>query len=168
VLGDWEGAQITANIGRFGPFVSHNGTYANLESIEEVFTVGGNRAIELLTAKREGRGGGGRGRFGAAARQILKDLGEHPEGGKIQVLNGRYGPYVNWGKSNANIPRGAKPEEVSLDQAVALLAERAAKGPAKKPARTKAKAAAKDDAPKGEASPRRKAATRKSAEADET
>ena len=129
---DWEGAPITANLGRFGPFVAHNGTYANLESIEEVFSVGNNRAKDLITAKREGRATGGR-KFGAAARVVLKELGEHPAGGgKIQVLNGRYGPYVNWGKVNANVPKDTKPEDIALDQAVALLAEREAKGPSTK------------------------------------
>ena len=147
VLPDWEGAPIVANLGRFGPYVAHNGTYANIESIEEVFNVGGNRAIELITAKREGRAGGRK--FGQAAREVLKALGEHPAGGgKIEVLNGRYGPYINWGKVNANVPKGAKPEDVTLEQAVALLAEREAMAPSKKkPARgaAKAKPAAAND-----------------------
>jgi DNA topoisomerase-1 len=141
-VGEMDGAPITAGIGRYGPFVAHSGTYANLESIEDVFTIGNNRAVELITAKREGKAGFGRKSFGASARQVLKDLGEHPsDGGKIQVLNGRYGPYINWGKVNANVPKSTKPEEVTLDQAVSLLAEREAKGPGKKPARGKAAAA---------------------------
>ena len=111
-----------------------------------------NRAIELITAKREGRGGGAR-RFGQAAKQVLKDLGEHPAGGKIQVLNGRYGPYINWGKVNANVPKTTKPEDVSVDQAVTLLAEREAKGPSKKPARGSARGGAKGKAVKGKKDP---------------
>ena len=141
VMADWEGAPITANLGRFGPFIVHNGTYANLENIEEVFAIGGNRAIELITAKREGRAGGRK--FGAAARQVLKELGEHPKGGKIQVLNGRYGPYINWGKINANVPKGSKPEDIVLDQAVTLLSEREAMGPSKKKPARGAKGGAK-------------------------
>ena len=121
------GKAITAGIGRYGPFVLHDGTYANLESVDEVFTVGLNRAVSALADKKAGKGG----RFGRAApRQVLKDLGEHPsDGGKIEVLNGRYGPYVTHNKVNANIPRGKDPATLSVDEAVALLAERAAKGP---------------------------------------
>jgi DNA topoisomerase-1 len=121
------GKPITAGIGRYGPFVLHDGTYANLESVDEVFAVGLNRAVSALADKKAGKGG----RFGRAApRQVLKDLGEHPsEGGKIEVLNGRYGPYVTHNKVNANIPRGRDPATLSVDEAVGLLAERAAKGP---------------------------------------
>ena len=123
------GKPIMAGIGRYGPFVLHDGTYANLESVEEVFTVGINRAVTVIADKKAGKGG----RFGRAApRQVLKDLGEHPaEGGKIEVLNGRYGPYVTHNKINANVPRGRDPASLSVDEAVALLAERAAKGPSK-------------------------------------
>ena len=120
---------ITAGIGRYGPFVLHDGAYANLESVDEVFTVGLNRAVTVIADKKAGKGG----RFGRAApRQVLKDLGEHPaEGGKIEVLNGRYGPYVTHNKVNANVPRGRDPATLTMDEAVVLLAERAAKGPSK-------------------------------------
>ncbi len=123
------GKPIMAGIGRYGPFVLHDGTYGNLESVDEVFTVGINRAVTVIADKKAGKGG----RFGRAApRQVLKDLGEHPaEGGKIEVLNGRYGPYVTHNKINANVPRGRDPASLSVDEAVALLAERAAKGPSK-------------------------------------
>jgi DNA topoisomerase-1 len=141
------GKPITAGIGRYGPFVLHDGTYANLESVDEVFAVGVNRAVSALADKKAGKGG----RFGrATARQVLKDLGEHPsEGGKIEVLNGRYGPYVTHNKVNANIPRGRDPASLSVDEAVGLLAERAAKGPPAKGrgARRGAKAA-KEAGPK--------------------
>jgi len=116
------GKPITAGIGRYGPFVEHDGKYANLDSVDEVFTVGANRAVALL-ADKQGRGG--RGRTAAAA---LKDLGEHPTtGGAITVRAGRYGPYVNHGKVNATLPKALNPEEVSLEQAVALLAEKSDK-----------------------------------------
>jgi DNA topoisomerase-1 len=155
------GTPITAGLGRYGPFILHDGTYANVDSIEDVFTIGLNRAVTVLAEKRAGKGGG---RFGrAAVKTVLKDLGEHPGGGgKIQVLDGKYGPYVSWNKVNATVPKGTEPAALSIDEAVRLLAERAAKGGGKKPARKaaapkgKAKAAASDD--DGEAKPAKKAA----------
>jgi DNA topoisomerase-1 len=128
---------ILAGIGRFGPFVLHAGTYANLTGADEVFEVGLNRAVTLLAEKRAGRAGRGE----SAA---LKDLGVHPtDGAPVRVLSGRYGPYIKHGATNANVPRGTDPQDVTLEQAVLLLAERAAKGGGKrKPARA-AKAAPK-------------------------
>jgi DNA topoisomerase-1 len=122
------GKPITAGLGRYGPFILHDGTYANLPSAEEVFTVGINRAVVLLAEKKTGKGG----RFQRAAPTVLKELGEHPsEGGKIQILSGRYGPYVKHGDVNATLPRGKQPEALTVDEAVQLIAERAAKGPSK-------------------------------------
>ena len=130
------GKPITAGIGRYGPFVENAGKYANLDSVDEVFTVGANRAISLLAEKKSGRG--------RAAPAALKSLGEHPtEGGAITVRGGRYGPYVNHGKVNATLPRNLKPEDVTLEQAVELLAERADRAPAKKTASKGRKAPAK-------------------------
>ena len=127
---------ITAGLGRFGPFILHDGTYANVESIEEVFNVGLNRAVTLLAEKRAG---GGKSRFQRNAPQVLKDLGEHPgAGGKIQVLSGRYGPYVSHNKVNATVPKSKKPEDLTVEEAIELLNERIAKGGGK-PARGKAK-----------------------------
>jgi DNA topoisomerase-1 len=132
------GTPITAGLGRYGPFILHDGTYANLPTVEEVFSVGINRAVVLLAEKRAG---GGKGRFQRAAPTVVKDLGEHPsEGGKVQVLSGRYGPYVKHGDVNATLPRGKEPAELTMDEAVLLIAERAAKGPSKKKGK-KAKAA---------------------------
>ena len=132
------GTPILAGLGRYGPFIQHDGTYANLDSIEDVFTIGLNRAVTLLAEKRAGKGG----RFGrAAVKTVLKDLGEHPAGGgKIQVLDGKYGPYVSHNKVNATIPKGTDPATLTLDDAIRLLQERIAKGGGRKPAR---KAAAK-------------------------
>ncbi len=146
------GLPITAGIGRYGPFVLHDKTYANLENVEEVFTVGVNRAVTLIADKKAGKGG----RFGrAAARQVLKDLGEHPAaGGKIEVLSGRYGPYISHNKINANVPKGRDPASLSVAEAVELLAERAAKGGGKKKPARKAAAAEK-------AKPAKKPATKK-------
>ncbi len=102
------GTPITAGLGRYGPFILHDGTYANVDSIEDVFTIGLNRAVTLLAEKRAGKGGG---RFGrAAVKTVLKELGEHPGGGgKMQVLDGKYGPYVSWNKVNATVPKGTDP-----------------------------------------------------------
>ena len=131
-----DGAMIIAGIGRFGPFVLHNGTYANLPGVDEVFEVGLNRAVALLAEKRAGGGRGGRGESAA-----LKDLGAHPaDGAPVKILSGRYGPYIKHGATNANVPRGTEPADVTLEEAVRLLAEREAKGGGKKPARGKAAA----------------------------
>ena len=126
------GKPITAGFGRFGPYVQHDGKYASLGGADEVFTVGINRAVSLLAEKAANRI-----RRGAT---VIKDLGEHPElKGAVQVLSGRYGPYVKHGKINATLPKDRNPEEVTIADAVELIAARAAKGPAKKPARKASK-----------------------------
>ncbi len=126
------GKPITAGLGRYGPFIQHDGMYANLPTVEDVFSVGINRAVVLLAEKKAGRAG----RFQRAAATVLKELGEHPtEGGNIQVLSGRYGPYVKHGDVNATLPRGKAPEALTVEEAVQLIAERVAKGPSKAKAR---------------------------------
>jgi DNA topoisomerase-1 len=125
------GKMISAGIGRYGPFVLHDGTYANLESVEDVFSIGLNRAVSVL-AEKKAKGPGAR-----STPAALKDLGEHPEGGKITVRDGRYGPYVNWGKVNATLPKGKEPMSVTVEEAFALIAAKAGKGGGKKPARRK-------------------------------
>ncbi|WP_374468225.1 type I DNA topoisomerase [Phenylobacterium sp.] len=152
-----DGQPILAGIGRYGPFVQHAGTYANLSSVDEVFEVGLNRAVAVLAEKRAGRAG----RAEAAA---LAELGAHPADGQpVRVLSGRYGPYIKHGSTNANVPRGKEPTQVTLEEAVALLAEREAKGGGKKkPARaTKAKAEPKAAAAKK--APAKKPAAKKPA-----
>ncbi len=143
-----DGKPILAGIGRYGPFVQHNGTYANLSSAEEVFDVGVNRAVDLIATKRAG----GRPRPDAAP---LKELGEHPTaGGPVRVLAGRYGPYVKHGSTNATVPKGKNPAALTMEEAVALLAEREAKGGGgkKKPARGgKGKSSAKGSGGKSKA-----------------
>jgi len=141
-----DGEPVETAIGRFGPYVKHNKTYANLPDVDEVFTIGMNRAVELLAAKAAR--GPGRG----AAAQPLRTLGDHPDGGAISVMPGRYGPYVKWEKVNATLPKDITPEDVTLDQALELIAAKAATGGkkgktagAKKPA---AKPAAKKTATK--------------------
>jgi DNA topoisomerase I len=136
------GTPIVANLGRYGPYIKHDTTYANLPTLEEVFEVGLNRAVVLLAEKKAG----GKSRFQRAAPTVLKELGEHPsEGGKVQVLSGRYGPYVKHGDVNATLPRNKEPAALTMDEAVLLIAERAAKGPSKKARRGKSAPKAKGD-----------------------
>jgi DNA topoisomerase-1 len=132
-----DGKKITSNFGRFGPYVAHNGLYASLESPEDVFEIGLNRAVTLL-AEKKARGPGRRG------AQTLKDLGAAPDAKAIKVLKGKFGPYVSDGETNATLPEGTEPESVTMEQALALIAERAAKGGKKK----KTKAAPKPKAEK--------------------
>ncbi|MET3521696.1 type I DNA topoisomerase [Mesorhizobium abyssinicae] len=119
------GKMISAGLGRYGPFVLHDGTYANLDSIEDVFSIGLNRAVSVI-AEKQLKGKGGR---NGATPAALKDLGDHPDGGgKIVVRDGKYGPYVNYGKVNATLPKGKDPQSVTVEDALALIAEKEAKG----------------------------------------
>jgi DNA topoisomerase-1 len=119
------GKVVKAGVGRFGPYIVYDGTYASLKKEDNVLDIELPRALELLEAAAARKGGGsGRG----AAKSVLKELGEHPDGGgAIQVLDGRYGPYVKHGKVNATLPEGVKPEDVTLPMAVGLIAEKAGK-----------------------------------------
>ena len=146
-----DGVPVEAGIGRYGPYVKHGAKYANLPDVDEVFTIGMNRAVEVLASKQV------RGRAAAAAP--LAELGEHPEGGPVQVMSGRYGPYVKWGKVNATLPRDLEPGAVTLERALELIAEKAAKS-GKKPAKT---AAAKKPAEKKAAAKKPAAAKAKRA-----
>ena len=130
---------ILANLGRYGPYVQHQRTFANLSSVEEMFTIGLNRAVSLIADKRAGGGRGGR-----AAPKVLKDLGAHPSSGDpVQVLDGRYGPYIKHQKTNATLPKDMDPSDINVDQALEILAEKEAKGGKKKRATKKKKAPAK-------------------------
>jgi len=145
------GEPILAGIGRYGPYVQHGKTYANLEASDDVFTIGMNRAVDLIATKEAG----GKRRFGkdggAPAGRVV---GQHPDGGEITLLDGRFGPYVKWGKVNATIPKGANKDELSLEAALGLLAARmeatgtkgGRKGTAKPKAAAKPKTAAKPKA----------------------
>ena len=123
-----DGVVVEAAIGRFGPYVKHGAIYANIPDVEEVFTIGMNRAVEVLAQKAAGRRGG-------AVAGPLIELGDHPDGGAISVMPGRYGAYVKWGKVNATIPKAGDPMTVTLDEALALIVEKAGKSPVKKSAR---------------------------------
>jgi DNA topoisomerase I len=143
-----EGGHIDAAIGRYGPYVmwqkpleegkkTAQKIYANIKDPEEVFVIGMNRAIELITEKANKTGRG-------AAATPLKELGEHPdEGGDLNVMDGRYGPYVKWGKINATLPKDIEPADITLEQAVELVNAKAATKGKRKKAAPKKKAAAK-------------------------
>jgi DNA topoisomerase-1 len=125
------GKMISSGLGRYGPFVLHDGTYANLDSIEDVFSIGLNRAVSVI-AEKQAKGP----RAGRGTPAALKEIGAHPDGGAITVRDGRYGAYVNWGKVNATLPKGKDPVSVTMEEALALIAAKAGSnsGGKKKPA----------------------------------
>jgi DNA topoisomerase-1 len=128
------GKPITASIGRYGPYLAHDGKYAKLGSTAEVFETGMNAAVAKLADAASGAG-----RQRGASREPIAVLGKHPaSGGEIKVMAGRYGPYVTDGSTNATLPKGAEPASVTLDEAVRLIDERAAKGPPAKKGRRSA------------------------------
>ncbi|WP_417724854.1 type I DNA topoisomerase [Salipiger sp.] len=169
LIGDHpEGGAISSNFGRFGPYLMHQlpdeakPVYANLKDPADVFEIGMNRAVELLAEKRANPGGRGR-----AAAKALREMGDHPDGGKISVMDGRYGPYVKWEKVNATLPKDTEPADLTMEQALALIAEKATKGGKKKAAPKKAaakKPAAKKPAAKKPAA--KKATAKKTAPDD--
>ncbi|MBO0902723.1 type I DNA topoisomerase [Jiella sonneratiae] len=141
-----DGKPILAGLGRYGPFLQHDGMYANLDSIEDVFEVGLNRAVSVIAEKKE------KGRGARAKPAAIATLGEHPTlGGEITVRDGRFGPYVNTGKINATLPKGKDPASVTLEEAIQLLTERAEKTGAKGAGGKKKAATAKKPAANGKA-----------------
>jgi DNA topoisomerase-1 len=153
-----DGVNVFANIGRYGPYIKHaestserGGTNANLEGLDDVFTVGMNHAVQLLAEKVASRGDRG------GAAKTLKSLGDHPdEGGPIDIMEGKYGPYVKWEKVNATLPKDSDPEALTIQQAVDLITEKQAKKGTKRKAPAKKKAAPKK-------APAKKAAAKKTA-----
>jgi DNA topoisomerase-1 len=144
------GEPITAAIGRYGPYLAHQGKYARLGSTAEVFEIGMNAAVAALADAAAAKGGA----RGRAAAEPLRVLGDGP-GGPVRLMAGRYGPYVTDGATNATLPKGTAPEGLTLEAALGLLAAKAA-APAGK--RGKAGAAAKPKAaPKARAAPKGKA-----------
>jgi DNA topoisomerase I len=115
---------IVVSIGRFGPYVQHAKTYASLTRDDDIFSIGANRAIDLIITKEQG---GGRKSFGASAGRIL---GDHPDGGSISIKSGRFGAYVNHGKVNATIPKGRDADSMTLAEAIDLIKARASGAPA--------------------------------------
>ncbi len=159
-----DGKKITANFGRFGPYVKHDTIYASLPSAEDVFDIGLNHAVTLI-AEKKAKGPGRRG------AQVLKDLGAAPDGRAIKVQKGKFGLYVSDGDANATLPEGTEPESVTMEQALALIAERIAKGGGKKkkkkaesPKREIKAKAEKPAKPVKKAAPKKKAAAKKKPE----
>ena len=114
------GKPITSAIGRYGPYVAHNGTFGKLSGTADVFEVGLNRAVSILADAANKKSGG--------SKKVLKELGDHPDDGDaVRVYDGRYGPYVNHKKVNATLPKGTEPESVTLEQALEWIAAKAAK-----------------------------------------
>jgi DNA topoisomerase-1 len=154
-----DGAPILAGIGRYGPYVQHGGTYANIENADEVFDIGLNRAVTVLAEKRAGGS-----RPGRAVASALNELGAHPvDGQPVRVLSGRYGPYIKHGATNANVPKGADPASLTMDEAVAMLAAREGKGGPKKPVRPAKAAKPAIAAPAKKVAPKKKTAAKKKA-----
>ena len=122
-----DGEMITAGIGKYGPFVKHGSTYANLPEWADAFEVGVNRAVTLIAEKRE-KGGGRR-----QAAKALRSLGKHPDDGEpVEVFSGRYGPYVKHKSVNATLPKELEPEKVTLEEALPLLAAKPQKAKARR------------------------------------
>jgi len=125
--------KVIVNIGRFGPYIGHDGKFKSIPRSESIFDIGLDRAVELLAQARDGN-------------TVLRTLGDHPDDkASVEICSGRYGPYARHGKINATLPKGVSPEEVTLEEALELIAAKASKGgtgktkTAKKPA-SKAKA----------------------------
>jgi DNA topoisomerase-1 len=126
VLGEADGEEITAQNGRYGPYVQKGKETRSLESEAELLTITSEQALELLSKPKERRGRG-------QAAGPLRELGPDPATEKkIVVRNGRFGPYVTDGETNASLRRGDDPETVTLERAIELLAERRAKGPSER------------------------------------
>jgi DNA topoisomerase-1 len=149
------GKPITASIGRYGPYLAHDGKYARLGSTAEVFETGMNAAVVKLA---EAAAGAGRAR---GSREPLKVLGAHPRTeAEIRLMEGRFGPYVTDGTTNATLPKSLAPDQLTLEEAAQLIDDRAAKGPAPKKGRGRKPAPAKKSAAATKA-PAKKAAPKK-------
>ncbi len=124
------GKKVIVNIGRFGPYIGHDGKFKSIPRSDSIFDIRLDRAVELLAQAKAGN-------------TVLRALGEHPDDkAAVEICSGRYGPYVRHGKINATLPKDVSPDEVTLEEGLALLAARVAKGPAPKK-RTVKKPAAK-------------------------
>ncbi|MFT5341498.1 MAG: DNA topoisomerase-1 [Paracoccaceae bacterium] len=163
-----DGIMVWSNIGRYGPYIKHaastserGGTNANLEGLDEVFTVGMNRAVQLLAEKVASRGARGVG------AKTLREMGEHPDSsGPVSIMEGKYGAYVKWEKINATIPKEIEPDALTMDQALELINVKLAKKGTRKKAAPKKKPAAKKPAAKKKA-PSKKTPAKKTKPADD-
>lgn len=161
------GEPIEAAIGRYGPYLKHAGKYARLQTTADVFETGMNAAVVKLAEAAAGRPARG------AAREPLRVLGAHPRTeAEIKLMEGRYGPYVTDGTTNATLPKTVAPEALTLEEAAQLIDARAAAAPAKKGRKAPAKkAAAKKPAaekkPAAKKAPAKKAPAKKAAKAED-
>ena len=138
IIGDHPetGKAISASIGRYGPYLAHDGKYAKLASTAEVLEIGMNAAVARLA---DAASGGGR---KSGSREPLKMLGAHPRtGAELRLMEGRFGPYVTDGTTNATLPKSLAPDQLTLEEAAQLIDARAAKGPAPKKGRGRKPAA---------------------------
>ncbi|MDD2914488.1 MAG: type I DNA topoisomerase [Gallionella sp.] len=153
------GKKVIVNIGRFGPYIGHDGKFKSIPRSDSIFDIGMQRAVELLAQARDG---------GAT---VLRTLGDHPDDkASVEICSGRYGAYARHGKINATLPKGVSPDDITLEEALELIAAKAAKGdtgkgrkPAAKAKTTKAKIAKAKAAPKAKAEPKAKPAAKKPA-----
>ena len=107
--------EITLNTGRFGPYLKCENKSARIENIEEIFSIGLNRAITLIAEAKPGR----------MSSSIIKDLGTHPEDGKpVRIMKGQYGPYIKYKSLNATIPEEKDPNELTMEEALILIEKR--------------------------------------------
>ena len=146
------GKKVIVNIGRFGPYIGHDGKFKSIPRSDSVFTIELERAVALLAEAR-------------TSNTVLRELGVHPDDQKpVDVCSGRYGPYVRHGKVNATLPKDTTPEEITLEEGLTLLAARVAKGPVvKKGAARKKPAAEKKPATKKAAAVKKESAAKKPA-----
>ncbi|MEM6548905.1 MAG: type I DNA topoisomerase [Pseudomonadota bacterium] len=148
-----DGEAIEAGIGRYGPYVKHGKIFASLEKEDDVLTVGMNRAVILIAQKAN------RGARRGAVQPPLRTIGEHPDGGPVAIMDGRYGPYVKWEKVNATLPKAADPQAVTMEEALQLIEARlSATGKGKKTKAKSEKTAAKPKAKSTKAKAKKSAA----------
>ncbi|MDP1593072.1 MAG: type I DNA topoisomerase [Gallionella sp.] len=137
--------KVIVNIGRFGPYIGHDGKFKSIPRSDSIFDVTLDRAVELLAQAKDGN-------------TVLRTLGDHPEDKTtVEICSGRYGPYARHGKINATLPKDISPDEITLEQALELIAAKAAKGDTGKKTTRKAAAKPKTSAkPKAAAKPKAK------------
>ncbi len=112
-------SEVIAAIGPYGPYIKHGRTYANIKDFEEIFSIGMNRAVELLVEAAEKKNNKG----GRAGKE-LKVLGSHPEGEEVKIMSGRYGDYIKWSKINVSLPKGKSAQILTLKESIALIDEK--------------------------------------------
>ena len=145
------GKKVIVNIGRFGPYIGHDGKFKSIPRTDSIFEIDLSRAVELLAQARDGS-------------TVLRILGDHPEdNNSVEICSGRYGPYVRHGKTNATLPKGTSPDDITLEEALELIAIKVAKGGGKKAKLGTKKTAAKKPAAKAAKSGTVKTAKEKTA-----